>query len=88
MHRIYTEVEPSISDWSAELVNSILGRVKSDMKKKGYDFTMGIPTVFVGNDLELFYSTKVPNIFDYVKCCGPFGECYLEANYNIQELSN
>jgi len=74
----HLQLEPKISDWSAELVNSILGRVKSDLRTLGYTFNAGIPAVFVGKDLEVFYSKKLATKLDIVKCTGEFGEFYVE----------
>ncbi len=78
MKRKYLEVEPGISDWAAELANSVLGKVKTDLKAEGYSFSSGIPAVFAGKDLEVLYSTKLPPRLDIVQCSGEFGEFYIE----------
>lgn len=78
MKKEFVKIEPLITDWSAELVNSILGRVKSDLRSAGYTFSAGIPTVFSGKDLEVFYSTKLPAKLDFVRCTGDFGEFFVE----------
>ncbi len=74
----FTQIEPIISDWAAELVNSILGKVKSDLRSDGFIFSAGIPTVLLGKDLEVMYSSRATHPSDLVKCSGNFGEFFVE----------
>jgi CheY-specific phosphatase CheX/anti-anti-sigma regulatory factor len=86
MKREYQEVVPEISDWAAELVNSVLGKVKVDLKAQGYHFNSGIPTVFSGRELAVFYSSKLPSQSDMMRCHGEFGEFFVEAMMSKQGL--
>lgn len=78
MKKEYPHIVPEISDWAAELVNSVFGKVKIDLKAMGYSFSSGIPAVFAGKDLEVFYSTKTACTINVMRCSGSFGEFFIE----------
>jgi CheY-specific phosphatase CheX len=73
----FSKNEPSHVNWLSELVNSILGRVKADVYSIGHTCKIGIPAVFHGKELELFYSTKMPAQLDLIECTGLFGEFFV-----------
>lgn len=82
MKQPFLEFEPRMSDWAGEFVNAMLGRLKTDMKLQGHNCTVGIPTVFIGKDLEMFSSSKLTKALNIVKCSSEFGELLLVMMLN------
>lgn len=48
----------SLADWSCELANQLLGRLKSRLTKHGVIINMGLPVVMSGTDLTLFATAR------------------------------
>lgn len=77
MKEEFVKIEPPVSDWASELVNSVLGKVKSDLRAVGFSCSFGIPAVFSGNELEDFYLKKALNNIQFVRCSGDFGSFFV-----------
>lgn len=74
MKKPISSVEFPFADWAGELTNSVLGRIKVELKGQGYAVNVGIPVVYMANDLAKFRTTQVPVSMDKMLCKGSFGE--------------
>ncbi|MEK6578346.1 MAG: chemotaxis protein CheX [Bdellovibrionota bacterium] len=57
-----TEIDATIRDGAAELLNIILGQARTTLNDKGYAIKQAIPTVVYGTNLQIFNFSSTPSV--------------------------
>ena len=57
---VHTQITREIEDASGEILNIIFGQVKTGLNTKGYDLQKALPTIMVGDNLELHHQGRSP----------------------------
>jgi chemotaxis protein CheX len=76
----YKEMTPDIRDGAAELLNIILGQVKISLNEKGFAIKQAIPTVVLGEKLNVLPSSSRPSVI--VPYTSDVGSFYIELTTN------
>lgn len=74
-----TEINGTVIDLAGELANMVMGGAKTALEKEGYSFTLGLPTIIVGNEYLIAHRTKAPIV--QVPFTMTEGTFYIEASY-------
>ena len=79
----YESITPEVVDAIGELTNIISGQFRVEIEKQGYKLSAGLPTVVVGQNVEINFITKVPVIalpftFDIM---GEAGHLFLDFSF-------
>jgi chemotaxis protein CheX len=72
----YAEIDASIRDGAAELLNIILGQARATLNEKGYAIKQAIPTVVYGSNLQIFNFSNTPSVIVPYK--SDAGDFYIE----------
>lgn len=79
------EMDSVAIDLVGEISNMILGRVKGELEKVGYDFDIALPTMMIGYDYLIPHQTRSPILrIPYESSGGPF---YVEVCFDGAPIS-
>ncbi len=78
-----TSINPEVIDCIGELTNFISGQARVQIEKLGYKLSAALPTVIVGEKVEISFITKVPVVvlpFSF-QANGVPGQFYLDFSF-------
>ena len=76
-------ISPEVVDCIGELTNIISGQARVQIEKLGYKLSAALPTVIVGEKVEMAFITKVPvvNLPFTFQVNGTQGQFYLDFSF-------
>ncbi|MDB4945390.1 MAG: hypothetical protein JWP97_4924 [Labilithrix sp.] len=57
-----TSSELQLRDWSAEIANQLVGRIKNKLSTKTLDFDVGVPVCFTGKSIKLVFLPEADGV--------------------------
>lgn len=81
-----TEIDATIRDGAAELLNIILGQARATLNDKGYAIKQAIPTVVYGTNLQIFNFSSTPSII--IPYTSDVGNFYVELTTRSTGISS
>jgi len=77
------ESDFQLRDWSAEIANQLIGRLKNKLFARAVDFDVGTPVCFTGRSLRLVFLPGTDGLALLIRAAGEHVRVYLDCAFTV-----
>lgn len=76
-----TDADAQLRDWTAEVSNQLLGRLKNKLSARSIDFDVGMPTCFSGKSIRFVFLPDADGLSVCIRARGAWVRVHLECSF-------